>query len=301
MSQFQSRSILQFLLLALSAVLILSCSKQASVPDVIPKDVLATVNGVPITETDLIIQLIRSKKDHGEASKLDRNKKVLEGIIQRELSSRKALQLGLDHDPSYQEELKRMAAQHNAFKRNRLTALYQLDIWAKATASEEEARVYFEENESRIQTEVRVWKIQRGNEKEIRRDLDDLAAGMPFEEVAARRFADLPDSIGKPWELQKYLNWQQVPQAWRNALDEMDVGETSGIITGPKNRFWIIKLVARRNNPDLDYEKNQALIKQILTREKAEKLQQQSERELREQATIVYLKDPVIEQVLEDY
>jgi len=297
---FQTFSIRHTLLLPLIATLMLACTEKIPVPDETPEQPLVSVNGIPITETDLNIQLNREEKDHDEMIKPGRNKELLENIILQELISQQALKLGLDSDPSYRKELKGMEAQVNARKRKRLTGLFRHDIWETTTISEQEATTYFAENESRLKTEVKVWKIMRRNEKEIRRDLADLASGTSFEEVAARRFPKLPQSMNKPWILD-YLNWQQFPEVWWSALDEMEVGETSGIITtGQNHRFWIIKLIDRRQNPELDYQKNQARIKEILKQEKVEKRRQQSERELREQANIVYLKSVPIDQALGD-
>lgn len=295
----RSRPILRFLLPLLLATLVLSCDKPPFVsnemPVEMPKDVLATVNGTRITATDLKVQLDRNKQSHEKMARPERHKLALDSVILQELVYRKALELGLDNDPSYQKELQNMEAQFNSFKRRKLASLYHTqEIMEKAEVSDAEARTYFAENESWLRTRIRVWQILYRDQEKIQQDLDDLTAGNPFEKVAGRRFPNLPESANKPWVLE-WLQWHQVPEPWRKAIDGMKVGETSGVIHGPNNRFWIIKLIERDVDPDQSFEDIQAKIKQSLKREKARKLKEQSVQELREAATIVYLKPQEIE------
>lgn len=291
----RSKSILQFLLLLMLATLVLSCDKMTPVSEAVPKDVLATINGTRITATDLKIQLARSMQSHGTRAKSEENKVLLDKIILQELMSQRAIDLGLDSDPSYEQELNNMAAQFNSFKRSKLASLYyEREIMGKAEASDEEASAYFADNASWLRTRIRVSQILYRDREKIQQDMDDLTAGVAFEEVAARRFPELPESANKPWVL-GWLYWYQVPEPWRKTVDAMKVGETSRIIEGANNRFWIIKLTERISDPDISFEDIQAKIKETLKREKTLKLKERSDLELRETATIVYLKPAEIE------
>ena len=126
----------------------------------------------------------------------------------------------------------------------------------------------------------------------IEQDLNDIARGTPFEAGPRARFPKLPKTVGAPWDL-GYLRWQQVPKAWRNVVDDLKKGEVSGVIRGPNNRFWIIKLIDKRENPDITFESIKPTIMEVLKNAKIEELREKTDRDLRAKASIVYFKGPV--------
>jgi|TARA_Y100000310_G_C20640096_1_gene793412 hypothetical protein len=265
-----------------TASLILFC-RQAS-PE---SKVLATVNGNALTDVDVLTLWKQAK---GRETKPDPAllKNVLENIIREELAYRQALELGFDADPTYQEELSRLQAQLNSFKRRTLASIFdKREIIDKATVTEEEALAYFTENEPRLRTEIKIWQILRREEGQIQQVLTDLKGGASFEGAALKLFPNLPEAAGRPWEL-GYLTWEQVPEAWLGTVDDMREGDTSGIIRGPNKRFWIIKLIERRSNPDLSYRESRSKIMDILRSEKVIRLRKRSNRDLRNRATITY-------------
>lgn len=254
------------------------------------KDVLATVNGTPIREADVSFAL--SPRGHDPEIPPEHRKNVLEVIIRRELISQRAIGLGLDANASYQEKLRRMEAQINAFKRKELSELFWREIAGRAVISEAETEKYFVENAARIRTELHVWQILRRKEGLIEQALTDLKQGMSFEEVARRQFPKLPTTAGEPWDL-GYLKWKQVPEAWRNVVYDLKKGEVSGVIRGPNNRFWIIKLIDKRENPDITFESIKPAIMEVLKNAKIEELREKTDRDLRAKASIVYATGPV--------
>lgn len=259
-------------------------------PSAHTKDVLATVNGTPIGEVDVRFAL--SSGGHKEHIPSEHRKNVLEVIIRRELIRQRAVALGLDANARYQEKLRRMEAQINAFKRKELSELFWRRIAGRAVVSEAGAERYFAGNAARIRTELHVWQILRRKKGLIDQDLIDLKHGTSFEDVAGRQFPKLPKTAGAPWNL-GYLRWQQVPKAWRSVVYGLKKGEVSGVIRGPNNRFWIIKLIDKRENPDITFESIQPTVMEVLKNAKIEELRAQTERDLRAKASIVYLKGPV--------
>ncbi len=253
-------------------------------------DVLATVNGTPIGEADVRFAL--RNDGHNEDIPSEHRKNVLEVIIRRELIYQRAVEFGLDANHKYQEKLRRMEAQISAFKRKELSVLFWREIAARASVSEAEAQEYFAENAERIRTELHVWQILLRKEGLIEQALNDIEQGASFEEVARRQFPKLPKTAGAPWDL-GYLRWQQVPKAWQNVVYDLRKGEASGVIRGPNNRFWIIKLVDKRENPDITFETIKPTIMEVLKNAQIEKLRDKTDRDLRAQATIVYSKGPV--------
>lgn len=261
----------------------------------IQEGTLASVNGVYISDFDVDPIL---KKNPNYRKNPERMKKVvLEMIIRQELMYQKALELGLDRSPDdyyddYQEEIQRLEAQLNAFKRKIMSRRFRKqEITKKAIITEDEMKTYFGENLRKIQTEFHIGQIlYRGNEKAINDDLNDIEKGASFEDVAEKRFSSLPKKLNMhPWDL-GYLRWNQIPEAWQDVIYGMKKGETSGIIKGPKERFWIIKLVDRRENPNPDFEKSKSIIKAILKRKKIEELSNQWKKKLRDEAEVIYYK-----------
>jgi peptidyl-prolyl cis-trans isomerase C len=256
-----------------------------------PKDVLATVNGTPIREADVRFALRRGSDD--EEVPPQHRKNVLEVIIRRELIYQRAVELGLDANPRYQERLRQMEAQINAFKRAELSDLFfRHEIVGRAKVSEAEAREYFAENAARIRTEFHVWQILRRKEGSIEQVRNDLEQGRSFEEVAGRQLPKLPKTGRAPWDL-GYLRWKQVPKSWRDVVYDLKKGEVSGVIRGPNNRFWILKLIDKREDPDITFESSKPTIMEVLKNAKIEKLREKTDPDLRAKASIVYSKGPV--------
>ena len=254
--------------------------------------VLATVNGMELTDVD-VMQYWQQSRGRGSQPDPKLLNGVLGNIVLQELTYQRALELGLDADPTYQEELRRLEAQLDSFKRRTLSSLFdKREIIEKAKVTDEEAQAYFSADETRLRTEIKVWQILRRDERQIRQDLSELEAGMPFEKVALRQFPNLPEGAGKPWVL-GFLRWEQVPAAWLSTVGKLQEGETSGIIRGQKNRFWLIKLIERRINPDLTYADSKTKIVEILTSDKVIQLRKKSNRALRDRARIVYSNLPV--------
>ena len=66
-----------------------------------------------------------------------------------------------------------------------------------------------------------------------------------------------------------------------------------GVIRGPNNRFWIIKLIDKRENPSITFESIKPSIMEVLESAKIEALREQDDRELRAEANIVYTEAPL--------
>ncbi len=253
-------------------------------------NVLATVNGTAIGEA--AVRFALSRGGHNKDVPPKHRNNILEVIIRRELICQRAAELGLDANPGYQEKLRRMEAQINAFKRKTLSELFWREIAGRAKISEADAKKYYTENDARIRTELHVWQILRRKEGLIEQALNDIEHGTSFEEVARRQFPKLPKTAGAPWDL-GYLRWKQVPKAWRSVVYDLKKGEVSGVILGPNNRFWIIKLIDKRENPDITFESAKPTIMEVLKNLKIEELREKTMRDLRAKASIVYLNGPV--------
>lgn len=284
---FETRSF-PFMLLTMALIcgFTISCDQR---PSTAIEGVVATVNGTAITQEDLKLAMQSAAGGHEKITSSANKESALENIIMQELASQQATKLGLDNDPKYQAELHGMEAQLNAFKRKKLSEiLLQQELLKNIKISDAEAQQYFNNNATRLRTEINVWQILHRDEISIKNIRTELDQGMSFEEAVKKLYPDnYPDMGRKPWDL-GYLQWSQLPDAWQDVIYNMKIGETSDIIRGPNDRFWIIKLVDKRENTHLTFEQFKPKITEILKNDKFQKLHEKTIRDLKDSANIVY-------------
>ena len=175
--------------------------------------ILATVNGVPITEYDVNLNMKRVV--HGEKVTPEATQNVLQVLVRNELIYQQSLELGLDNNQEYRRKLYEADAQLRDYKRREISSLYREYIKNKAVVTDSEAKEYFEKNSKRIQTKVHLGQIYyKGEEARIAEDYKELKSGKSFEKVASRRFPNLPKGMKAPWDL-GYLHWSQIPAFWQ--------------------------------------------------------------------------------------
>ena len=261
--------------------------KPAPAPDGQVK-ILATVNGAPITENDVKQRLRRLGAGGGEDHAASPN--VLQALVRDELIYQKAVQLGLDRKPEYRRKLDDIEAQLRAFQRQEMSSLYHGYVLEKSGVTDSEARDYFEKNAKTIQTRFHVMQIfYKGKHHEIVKDHEALKKGMPFEKVASRRFAGLPENIKAPWDL-GLISWNQMPKYWQGIVDRLEPGQVTDIIKGENERFWLIKLVGKTVDPKVTFATEKEKIIEILRQRKADALFSSMMDEMKEKAKIDYAK-----------
>lgn len=264
----------------------------AAVPHATTGDVLATVNGVPVTRQE-VAGAARGESSHGGNIAAETPADTLERLIQEELRAQRAVSTGLDQDPTFRADFARAEASFNEWRRSQLATLFEAhEQTVRPTVSEAEAHAYYDANATRIRSEVHIAQILLRDEAAINRALAEIRAGAAFEDVARRQFPGLPESAGRPWDL-GYLRWNLVPDSWREIVYTMPVGQTSDVIRGPNNRFWIVSVVDRRERAELTFEAMRAAITQILQDQRQLALRSGSNDDLRRHAQIVYVNRPV--------
>lgn len=253
-------------------------------------DVLVTVNGAPIREADVLWRAMNEGHRSGPQPSLtpEMKKNLLEALIAKELFAQRAVEMGLDDDRAYLEQVRQAEAQFSAVRRNVLAQLF-LGKQARPNlkTSEAMAHEYYNANAAQIRTEAHLLQIMRRSQVEIDKAHAALAAGKTFEEVASEGLPG-PTPGGKPAYDLGYLNGLQVPEAWRPVIQKLKPGETSSVIRGPKERFWILKLVDRRENQELTFDAVKAVLMAQLKGAETERLRQDLEAGLRAKASIRY-------------
>ena len=263
-------------------------ANQKSAAD-LPVKVLAIVNDMPITEYD-VKQSLKRGVGHAGGGGPDSAQNAVQALVRGELIYQKSLELGLDKNQQYRERLSEAEAQLRAVKRQEMTILFQNYVRSKSEVTDAEARAYFEKNATRIQTKYHIWQIfYRGNNAQIAKDHQDLKSGMPFEKVASRRFPNLPKDIKPPWDI-GYLHWSQIPEPWQGVIDRLGIGKVSDIITGPGERFWVIRVVDRIVDPKITFATEKDTVVEVLKKKKSDELYEKMLSEIKTNAKIVFPK-----------
>jgi parvulin-like peptidyl-prolyl isomerase len=251
-------------------------------------EVLATVNGARITKLDLE-QRMRQSGGHSSKAPPVSTAGVLDTVIRDELVRQRAVELGLDQDASYQKKLEEIQAQLAAMERRELADLFfQKEVVEKVKVSDDDARKYFEQNAAKVKTELHVFQLlYNRDEAAANAALAEIRGGASFESVAAKRFPGLQEIARKPWDL-GFLRWNQMPEQWWGVVFDMEPAKVSEIIRGEDGRFWILKVVERREITDLKFEDVKPRIMAVLQRERTEARRAELFKELRDKAKIDY-------------
>ena len=253
-----------------------SCRKAKPVAAT-PRNTVLKVNGVAISDLEVAMETHRG---HGMEDSTASRDEILDGLILKEAMAQKAVALGLENDEGFQERMARIEAQRAAQRRKELARLfYEHEVLDKVTATEQEARALYEANPARIRTELHVAQILTRDEAEAVRALKDIRSGHSFDEVAARAYPKLPQGMKPPWDL-GFVTWKSLPSVWQPVLAKLSPGQTSDVIRGPGQRFWIVKLLEKRDNPELTFEHTKAGLIDELKARKAEALRGQLEQQV---------------------
>lgn len=249
-------------------------------------EVVVEVNGVAVTRDELAGST-RPPTPHSNGAAPETEADTVQRVVLDELVAQRATQLGLDQDPTYREQLRQAEARHRVWKRQQLVELFER--WQdsqRATVSEADARQWYAAHEASIRAEVRVGQILLRDEAVANQYLHDLQSGTAFDDVA-RRMVPTAGPSERPWEL-PYMRWSQVPEAWREPLQSLQVGQTTAVLRGPNRRFWILKLIDRRPRPDLTFEAVRDEVTQAMQAERAVAVRAGLREDLRRHAQINY-------------
>ena len=248
------------------------------------QSVVARVNGKPITEADVQLKLAAPMHEASPTPAAEKRRAVIDGIVGREILAQRALELGLDQDPKYQEDLKKLDAQIADFKRSALSELLLKKEGERRTPSDDEARAYFAKNEKRLRMQVHVMQILKRSEAEIVEARSAIERGKSFEEVAASYFPNLPKDQ-TPWDL-GFLPFYKVPEPWRETIYDMQVGEVSGVLRGPSDRYWLVKLIEVKQDSAMTFESAREAVLQDMKANKVSHVRENLEKELRAKANV---------------
>lgn len=249
-------------------------------------DVVAHVNGVAISSHELTARL--RSEPNAKADPQERRKAMLEAMVGQEAIRQRAVELGLESDPMYLERMKPFRAQLRVAERAELAdAFLRREVVAKAEVSDADAKKYFDDNAARLKTELHVEAaLMLGDESALRSAEAEVKGGAQFEVVARRQFPTVEEGQ-RPWDL-GFLNWAQVPEPWREAAYKLKDGEVAGVMPAGRKRGWLVKVVARRDNPAITFDALRGTLVDTLRASRVDGLRANAESELRASAKVTY-------------
>src|SRR5690242_5315944 len=117
---------------------------------------VAKVNGVPITTNDVSFRL---REAHGRTPQYGQG--TLDDTIDQELLSQKAVQLGLDRDPSYRAILPKLRKEPAGARRLELARrVFNTQIASTVDVRHQEGEEYYRRNAGKIATELHLELIR---------------------------------------------------------------------------------------------------------------------------------------------
>ena len=82
------------------------------------------------------------------------------------------------------------------------------------------------------------------------------------------------------------MAWAQVPPPWWSELDSLTPGKTSGLIADRGDRYWVVKVIERKQNPAMTFAAAAAAIDATLRARKFEERREAAMKALRAKAKL---------------
>lgn len=244
-------------------------------------DIVSTVNGVALTRAQLELRL-KGGAHEQQAQEPDRAR-ALELLVAQELQAQEAVKLGLAQTPAFRDFEEQLEAQAAEARRRELVRLYEAHLVASAKVSDDDVAALQKAEAKHLEHDVRVSQLLFKT-KEQAEQVAQAMKSASFDDVARAQFPSLPAGVQAPWQLD-FLSWQQVPAAWWPALDALAPGQVSGVVAGPNERWWVLRLDERRPSQATP-EAVRAALTAVLRAQRLEATRNQSTSDLRARAVI---------------
>ena len=226
--------------------------------------ILATVNGLPITERD-VDEFIAGLGQRGQAYNTpDGRRAVLNQLIGNKLFLLDARRNLLEADPEFKAEL-------NKVKETLLANFAGEKALRSVTVTEDEAKQYYEENKTQFVSgeTVNASHILVDNEELARKIYSEIESGAKTFEDAAKKYSSCP-SKENGGNLGDFGRGQMVPE-FDTAIFEMEIGEITKNPVKTQFGYHLIKLNSKSESATTPYSEISDRIKSHLLNEKRRK------------------------------
>ncbi|MGJ3262662.1 MAG: peptidylprolyl isomerase [Salinarimonas sp.] len=223
-----------------------------------PARVVATVNGVEITEGDIALAGQDQALPLPGMNAEQRRETLVNYLVNLELAARAAEEAGIGESEGF--------AQRLAYQRDKLLLEGLLEDTIEAAVTEEAARAVYDEMIADVapEQEVRARHILVPTQEEAQAAVDRIAAGEDFEAVAAELSQD-PGSAAEGGDL-GFFTRDRMVAPFAEAAFALEPGEVSQPV---QSQFgWhVIKVEERRDRPTPTFEQMREQIDTFLARQ----------------------------------
>ena len=229
---------------------------------IMPADILASVGEWTITKDEFQERLSALKEvvPNFDATSLEAKKLVLDELVRQQMLVADAEKTGLANG----KEIKSAVEE---FRRTLIVREKISKLVGNVTVSEEEARVFFDENKEQLiqPLQFQVREIVVEDQGEATRILTALLEGEDFAETAKKySISDSKDDGGD-------LGFVDTApfEAMATVLIGLEVGEISNVVKAPTGEYYIIKLEEKKEGMQFEFDEikkdiiqNQIILKQ---------------------------------------
>jgi len=236
------------------------------------ENILAVVESEPITEEDLTYSLnvTHRREDLSSASALNLSQYV-QKLIDDRLIINEARRMGLDQSPEVQQAIQAYILRESVVR------LHGEEIVQKVSVTEKDILEYYKKNYEIFTLGL----IEADTEENAKDLLEKLKRGENFAELAQKYSTHTSKKDGG----EIALNRRYMPPFIEKAVASLKPEEFSDVIKAA-NKYYIIKLIKRKEAPDEELERLRGSIKPAIMKQKEKERSDEYLKYLRERATI---------------
>ncbi|MEO4000585.1 peptidylprolyl isomerase [Mesorhizobium sp. CAU 1732] len=220
--------------------------------------VVATINGQPVTESDLTMAITDLDQQFAQLPEEQRRAAALSAIVEIRLLSALSEEKGLGDDENFKKrmELLRQRALHSAYIEDEIAS----------TVTDEAVRARYDEEIAKAPAgeEVRARHIIVKTKEEADAIIAELDGGGDFEAIAKEKSTD--GAAAQGGDLGYFAQGQMVP-AFEQAAFAMEVGSYSKEPVETQFGWHVIKLEDKRSKQPPAFEQVSEQIRSLLLRE----------------------------------
>ena len=224
-----------------------------------PATVVATINGEPITEADLVLAEQAFGEQIAKLPPEERRKAVLDVLVDLKLMAAAATTDGLDKTDAFQRQLALLRAQ--ALR----SEFFRVEIDGKTT--DEAVKKRYDEEIAKVTPpeEVKAAHILVETEDEAKAIIKELDAGGDFAKLAQEKSKD-PGSAKMGGELGYFTQGKMVKE-FEDAAFKLDVGKYTETPVKTQYGYHIIKVEDKRKQPLPSYDQVKDQVRQMVLRD----------------------------------
>lgn len=239
--------------------------------------VLAVVNGEDISEDDLAYTLnIAHRREDLSSTKALNIREYVQKLISDRLVIQEARRMALDQQPDIRQAVQAFIV------RESVTKLHEEEIKKKVLVSDSDVMSHYKENFEQFT----LGAIETNTEEAAKEAQKQLKEGTEFKEVSEKLSEHATKKEGGEFTVPR----QSLNPDLYEIVSKLKPGELSDVVK-LKEKFYVIKFIARKDAPADEFEKQEAGIRKAITKRKEKERGDEYLKQLREKAVPVINKD----------